>query len=133
MLFEFFTEVFFIKIKVKGYLKNITENNNQIINTNGIKNSNTISYIIDNIKHKIIIDNNKLTLLRENNEFSHGMIFEENNTYQSEYYLKESNYSLEFNIETTKLILDNNKIDITYKILESENVYNYVLEVSDNL
>ena len=133
MLIEFFTEVFFIKIKVKGYLKNITENNNEIINTNGIKNSNKISYIIDNTKHKIIIDNNKITLLRENNEFSHGMIFEENNTHPSEYYLKESNYSLEFNIETTKLILDNNKIDITYKILESENIYNYVLEVSDNL
>ena len=42
------------------------------------------------------------------------MIFEENNTHPSEYYLKESNYSLEFNIETTKLILDNNKINITY-------------------
>ena len=109
------------------------ENNNEIIDTNGIKNSNTISYIIDNTKHKIFIDNNKITLLRENNEFSHGMIFEENNIHPSEYYLKESNYSLEFNIETTKLILDNNKIDITYKIIESENVYNYVLEVSDNL
>ena len=61
------------------------------------------------------------------------MTFIENKINTSEYYLKESNYSLEFNIETTKIILDNNKIDITYKILESENVYNYVLEVSDNL
>lgn len=125
--------MFFIKITVKVKLTNLTENKEDFIDTNGIKNSNTISYVNDNIKHKIIIDSNKITLLRENNEFSHGMIFEENNTNSSEYYLKDSKYSIEFNIQTTKLKIDNNKIDITYKILESENIYNYVLEVSDNL
>ena len=125
--------MFFIKIKVKGYLKNITENTEELIDTKVIKNSNVISYIINDTKYKIILGDNKVTLLRENNEFSHGMIFEENITHPSEYYLKESNYSLEFNILTTKLIIDKNKIDITYKILESENIYNYVLEMSDNL
>ena len=125
--------MFFIKIKVKAKLTNLTENKEDLINTNGIKNSNIISYVNDNIKHKIILDNNKVTLLRENNEFSHGIIFEENNTNNSEYYLKESKYSIEFNIQTIKLIIEKNKIDITYKILESENIYNYVLEVSDNL
>ena len=123
----------FIKIKVKGYLKNITEATKENIDTYGIKNNNIISYIIDNTKYKLILEDSKITLLRENNEFSHGMIFEENKTHSSEYYLKESNYSLEFNIETTKLIYNENKIDITYKIIESENIYNYVLEVSDNL
>ena len=125
--------MFFIKIKVKAKLTNLTENKEDLINTNGIKNSNIISYVNDNIKHKIILDNNKVTLLRENDEFSHGIIFEENNTNNSEYYLKESKYSIEFNIQTIKLIIEKNKIDITYKILESENIYNYVLEVSDNL
>ena len=125
--------MFFIKIKVKAKLTNLTENKEVLINTNGIKNSNIISYVNDNIKHKIILDNNKVTLLRENNEFSHGIIFEENNTNNSEYYLKESKYSIEFNIQTIKLIIEKNKIDITYKIIESENIYNYVLEMSDNL
>ena len=125
--------MFFIKIKVKAKLTNLTENKEDLINTNGIKNSNIISYVNDNIKHKIILDNNKVTLLRENNEFSHGIIFEENNTNNSEYYLKEYKYSTEFNIQTIKLIIEKNKIDISYKILESENIYNYVLEVSDNL
>ena len=123
----------FIKIKVKGYLKNITEATKENIDTFGIKNNNIISYIIDNTKYKLILEDSKITLLRESNEFSHGMIFIEGKTNPSEYYLKESNYSLEFNIETTKIILDNNKIDITYKIIESDNIYNYVLEVSDNL
>ena len=125
--------MFFIKIKVKGNLKNLTENTEELINTKGIKKSNIISYIIDDTKHKLILDGNKITLQRENSEFSHRMIFIENMITASEYYLKESNYSLEFNILTTKLIIDNNKIYITYKILESENTYNYILEVSDNL
>lgn len=133
MLFEFLRRCFFIKISIKGYLKNITENTQELIDTTSIKKDNKISYIIDNTKYILIIENNKVTLLRENNEFSNGMIFIENSTTISEYYLKESSYSLEFNIETTKLIIDKNKIDITYKIIESDNIYNYVLEVSDNL
>ena len=123
----------FIKIKVKGYLKNLTENTKELIDTTAIKNKNKISYIINDIKHIVLIETNKITLLRENNEFSHRMIFIENSTISSEYYLKESSYSLEFNIETTKLIIKNNKIDITYKIIESENICNYVLEMSDNI
>lgn len=123
----------FIKINVKGYLKNLTENNQDIIDTTAIKKSNKLNYIIDNTKYQLIIDNNKVTLLRENNEFSHGMTFIENKTTFSEFYLKDSSYSLEFNIETTKLLIEKNKVDITYKILETENIYNYVLEMSDSL
>ena len=126
-------EVFIIKIKVKGYLENITENQKDLIDTNAIQNSNIISYVLENTKYKIITEKNKITILRENEEFSHGMIFEENKTNKSEYYLKKENYSLEFNILTTKLNINKNKIDITYKIIESENIYNYVLESSDIL
>ena len=125
--------MFFIKINIKGYLKNITENTQELIDTQSIKKDNKISYIIDNTKYILIIENNKVTLLRENNEFSNGIIFIENSTTTSEYYLKESSYSLDFNIETTKLIIKDNKIDITYKINESENICNYVLEMSDNI
>ena len=81
---------------------------------------------------KIILDD-KVTILRENNEFSHEMIFECNKKYSSEYYLKELKYSLEFTIKTLKLNIEKNKIDITYQIIESDNIYNYVLETSDNL
>ena len=125
--------MFFIKINIKGYLKNITENTQELIDTQSIKKDNKISYIIDNTKYILIIENNKVTLLRENNEFSNGIIFIENSTTTSEYYLKESSYSLEFNIETNKLIINKNKIDITYKVIESENIYNYVLEMSDSI
>ena len=123
----------FIKIKVKGYLKNLTETTKEIIDTTGIKKSNVISYIFDNTKHKLIIENSKIILQRENEDFSHTIIFNNNTTNISEYYLKKYHTSLEFNIETTKLIINKNKINITYRIIESNEIYNYVLEVSDNL
>lgn len=61
------------------------------------------------------------------------MIFEENKKHISEYYLKNDNYSLEFNILTTSLKIEKNKIDITYKILESNSIYNYMIEMSDEI
>ena len=125
--------MFNIRIKVKGYLKNLTEKDEININTIAIKNSNIISYVIDNIKYKLILEKEKISLQRENNEFSHIMIFMQNKTIPSEYYLKESKYSLEFNVLTTKLIITDNKLEITYKIEESENTYNYVLEMSDSI
>lgn len=124
--------MFLIKIKVKGYLKNLTENKEELFNANAIKKENEINYINEDTKYKIIIEKNKVKLVRENNTFSHGMTFELNKSKSSEYYLKEYNNSLEFNILTTKLIIKENKIDITYKVMESENIYNYVLEMSDN-
>ena len=60
-------------------------------------------------------------------------IFEKNKKHKSEYYLKEHSASLEFTIQTIKMIIDKNKIDITYKIIESEIICNYILEMSDNL
>ena len=61
------------------------------------------------------------------------MIFEENKKHISEYYLENDNYSLEFNILTTSLKIEKNKIDITYKILESNSIYNYMIEMSDEI
>lgn len=60
------------------------------------------------------------------------MVFEENKKHKSEYYVKELASSLEFTILTTRLYLTSNKIDITYKIVESDSIYHYVLEMSDN-
>ena len=49
--------MFFIKINIKGYLKNITENTQELIDTTSIKKDNKISYIIDNTKYILIIEN----------------------------------------------------------------------------
>jgi len=122
-----------IKVKIKGFLKNKTENNQENIDTFGIKKSNIINYIIDNTKYKVVLNENKIILQRENNEFCHEIIFEKSKTYKSEYYLKELHHSLEFNIETINIKITDNKIDIEYKIIETETIYNYVIEMSDKL
>lgn len=120
-----------IKVKIKGFLNNLTEKQEEKIDTTGIKKSNTINYIHNNIKYKLIIDKNQLILQRENNEFSHEIIFNQNKTVKTEYYLKELHHSLEFNIETLSINILENKIDVTYKIIETENIYNYLIELSD--
>lgn len=131
MLIEFYGGVI-IKIKVKGYLKNITENTQEIIDTKAIKNSNVINYIIDNTKYKIKIEKDKIILTRNNNEFSNTMIFKLNKKTISEYYIIEANAPLEFNITTINLTIKENLINITYHIEETDNMYIYKLEMSDN-
>lgn len=131
MLIEFYGGVI-IKIKVKGYLKNITENTEEIIDTKAIKNSNVINYIIDNTKYKIKIEKDKIILTRNNNEFSNTMIFKTNSKTISEYYIIEANAPLEFNITTINLTIQENLINITYHIEETDNIYIYKLEMSDN-
>ena len=89
MLVELFVEVFFIKIKVKGYLQNITENTKENIDTFGIKNKNIICYI------------------------------------------KELSTSIYLNILTTYLSIDEKKVEIHYKVLDSNEEYIYLIEMSE--
>lgn len=130
MLIEFFGGAV-IKVKIKGFLNNLTEQQEEKINTNGIRKSNIISYINNNIKHKLILEENKVILQRENEDFSHEIIFDKNKIKKTEYYLKKLHNSLEFNIETISINITENKINVTYKIIETENIYNYLIELSD--
>ena len=57
--------MFFIKIKVKGHLKNLTDNTEELIETDAIKKANVISYIDNKTKYKILVDSTKITLIRE--------------------------------------------------------------------
>ena len=131
MLVEFLLEVFFIKIKVKGYLKNITENNQEIIHTFGIKNKDKISYIIDKTKHIITISNNKILLIRDNQEISHKIEFILNKQTKTEYYIKELSISIYPKILTTYLYIDDKLIEIHYKVIDSQDEYIYLIEMSD--
>ena len=132
MLVEFLLEVFFIKIKIKGYLENTTENTKEFIDILGIKNKNKISYIIDKTKYKLEIFSSKLILTRENDEFIHGMVFELNKETMTEYYIKDINSSLSLKLLTTKLEISENIIEINYKISDNDNKYIYLIEMSDD-
>jgi len=122
------------KTKIKGYLKNLTENIIDKIDEKGLINKNKITYIKDNTKHEIrIINNEKVLLLRENNDFSHNFIFEKNKQNTSEYYLKENKLSLEINIKVLELNINNYNIYIKYEVEDSNTIYEYKIEVSDKI
>lgn len=131
MFDEFLLEVFSIKIKIKGYLKNITENTTENIDTYAIKNKNKISYINNNTKYNISITKEKIILKRESDEFIHGMIFLPEKETETEYYIKQLNASLNIKILTTKIEQDDHKIQINYKNIDTDNKYIYLIEMSD--
>lgn len=118
-----------IKIQIKGHLKSLNNNDTTIIDTKGIKNKNKISYIQDDISHKLTLENNKIYLIRENKEFKNIFEFELNKLNKSYYLLKENNFEIDINIETQKIEQDDNKIIIIYKVLDSNEIYEYKIEM----
>lgn len=129
MFDEFFMEVFFIKIKVNGYLENKKNNSKEIIDTFGIKNKDNITYYYNDTRYKFNIKNNKLTLVRDNQDFTHSFIFELNKETKSEYYIKEFSTKLDVYLITTKLKIADNRIEINYKIKDTDDEYIYVLDL----
>lgn len=118
-----------IKIKIKGYLRSIQNNQNSQINVIGIKNENKIQYILDNVKHKIEIKEDKIVLIRENNEFKNTLEFIKNKESISYYLLKEKNFLVDIKIKTKKLEYTNDKIKIVYEVIDSQDEFEYVLEM----
>ena len=121
--------MFYIKIKIKGHLTNITDNTTDLIDTYAIKNNNKISYYKDDIKYKIIIMNKQVVLIREQEEFIHKFIFDIDNITKSEYYIKELRTTLELPIKTTKLIISEKRILIEYEVIDNNNNYSYILDM----
>ena len=128
---ELFWRCIFIKLKIKTKFKNITENNDNLIETYAIKNKNKISYHHDDTIYKITILDNQIILIRDNQEFTHKFIFDIDNITKSEYYIKEFKNVLEIPIKTTKLIIKENKITIEYIILDNNYNYSYILDMEE--
>ena len=129
---EFLLEVLFIKIKIKGYIENKTDNAKEIIDTYGIKETEKITYIHNKIKHILEFDNEKITLIRQNEEYTHKIIFENKKEIETEYYLHNFNMSLFIKIKTENIETNKNNIKITYQITDSNQEFIYFLEMSDN-
>jgi len=124
-------EVFKIRVRIKGHLKNTEEREYFEIDVIGIKNKNKITYNENNIKNTIYINNDELILIRENDEFKNILNFIENKKTVTSYLLKESNTEIELNIKTESLLISDNSIEIVYMIIETDNIYEYKIEVSD--
>jgi uncharacterized beta-barrel protein YwiB (DUF1934 family) len=122
--------VVFIKIRVKGYLKNITDNEILEIDEKAIRNKNKITFSSDNVKNIIKINDNDIMLVREGNDFINTFVFNKDKS-SCNYYLKDNNYDVDIDINTISIDVNDNSIGIKYLIVDSNSEYEYKLEMSD--
>ena len=120
----------FIKIRVKGYLKNITDNEILEIDEKAIRNKNKITFSSDNVKNIIRINDNDIMFVREGVDFINTFVFNKDKS-SCNYYLKDNNYDVDIDINTISMDINDNSICIKYLIIDSNYEYEYKLEMSD--
>lgn len=120
-----------IKIRIKGFLKDIDEGTITNIDAFGIKNKNKITYNEETVANTVLQEDDKLILIRENDEFKNILIFDLNKETISEYLLKENDLTVELNIRTNLVEIDDNYIKVRYLVIDSDNEYEYNIEMSD--
>ena len=121
-----------MKIKIKGTLKNITDNESNNFSTIAIKDHNKYKFIIDNEKYLLsIISNNKVILNRNNKEIESTIYFEKDKKIASLYTVKENNITLEIDVLTNNLEITEKNIKILYTIIDSNTSYEYNIEMSE--
>ena len=120
-----------IKIRIKGFLKDKDEGTITNIDAFGIKNKNKITYNEETVANTVLQEDDKLILIRENDEFKNILIFDLNKETISEYLLKENDLTIELNIRTNLVEIDDNYIKVRYLVIDSDNEYEYNIEMSD--
>lgn len=123
-------DVIFIRIKVKGYLKNITENEIIEFEERAIRNKNKITFSCDNVKTTIKINDNDVVMIREGIDFINSFIFNIKDS-SCNYLLKNNNYDVDIDINTIDINIGDDSIYIKYLIIDSQCKYEYKLEMSD--
>ena len=116
-----------IKSKIKYIIKSSTSNEEET--KFGRIEKNKIIYKEKNILVTIIKKDKEILVTREDNEFKQIIKFKVNKKTISEYYIKDINISLEFNIYTNKLIIENNHINIKYTIIETNENFEYDIQI----
>ena len=126
-------EVIFIRVLIKGYLKNISENEITNFEYRGIRNKNKITYVDDDsVKFSIKIGDNEIIVIRDGNGFINTFVFNVNRS-NCNYFVKDNNYDVDIEVDTIYMEVSANIIYIKYLIVDSGCVYEYKLEMSDIL
>lgn len=111
---------------VKLHIKLIGDDNLDII-VNGIKNKNTYKYMENNIKVFVKTDNDRLYIDRICNEYTINLVFDKKKEIESTYTVFGGTKKFILNTKTNKLKINDNKIELEYKV--EENKFKYLLEV----
>lgn len=127
-------DVIFIRILIKGYLKNISENEIVNFECKGIKNKNKVTYVDNDVRFNIKINDDNVMLIRDGADFINTFIFDKNKKNSiSNYLIKENNCDVDIDIDVIDLKIDDDIIYIKYLISESNCIYEYKLEMRDVL
>lgn len=122
----------FTKIHLKGYLKDLTNNETTNINTTALKNNKKITYYLEKEKYILkIISPTRLILNRDTIEIDSTLYFELNKVLPANYTIKENDLSINIDIRTNKIELNDNYIKIMYTVIDSDTNYEYYIEMSE--
>ncbi len=119
-----------IKRKIK-YCIGLKKNKNNKHSTTATITRNKIVYQEHNVLVAVIKDKEKINIIRENNDFKQIIKFNVNKKTISEYYIKDMNTSIEFNIITKNIIIEKDYIHIEYFIEETNEDYEYELSYKE--
>lgn len=120
-----------IRVKIKGFLKNITENDNLIFDEKGIYNKNKLSFIKGDIKYNIKLLDNEIIMIREGKDYINSFTFNKKKA-SSTYTLKDNNYTIKMDIDIKDIIIDNG-FYVKYMICDTSCLYEFKLEMSECL
>ena len=122
----------FTKILLKGYLKDITNNEENLITTPAIKNNKKISYFLNDERYILqIVSPEKLILNRTNKEIDSSLYFELNKVMPAIYTIKENELSINIDIRTNELEINDKYIKVAYTVIDSDTNYEYYIEMSE--
>ena len=117
-----------IRVFVNGYLKNNTDGENTIFKEKGIRTKDKLSFVFDDVKYSIKINDNDIMLVRDGNDFINSFSFSEKSG-KSNYYLKEHGSSIDMDVNVDVLVIDDNKIFIKYVIAQTGCEYELMIEM----
>lgn len=127
-------DVIFIRVLIKGYLKNISENEIVNFECKGIKNKNKVTYVDNDVRFNIKINDDNVMLIRDGADFINTFIFDKNKKNSiSNYLIKENNCDVDIDIDVIDLKIDDDIIYIKYLISETNCIYEYKFEMRDVL
>ena len=117
-----------IRVSVNGYLKNNTDGENTVFKEKGIRTKDKLSFVFDDVKYSIKINDNDIMIVRDGNDFINSFSFSEKSG-KSNYYLKEHGYSIDMDVNVDVLVIDDNKIFIKYVIAQTGCEYELMIEM----
>ena len=118
-----------MRVKIEGTLTNLTNKTKEVINTSAIYQKNSLTFYQNGIKNKLKLTKEEAILIRENDIFKNNISFSLNKPTENEYILKEYNNFFLININTLFLQQTENRIEIKYEVLDSGEIFEYIIEI----